>query len=467
LSRLGQELQLLADTLSGREKELAGLLELVESGEPGLSVEQVLNHIFDRFTGLVPYERISCAFLSGDQTTLTVYWARSGLGPLQVSAGYSEPLAGTGIEQALQSGRPHILNDLQGHLAAHPQSQAARRIVLEGARACLACPLIVRRRCIGFLFFGSRRENAFQEMHQTIFRQIANLVSTVIDNNCSAQNWRLASPTPAEVGPHSPATIGAAEAAMLPQLLRQHAASLPGGSNPIGRSRRRAGDAAVAGMSGAADIRKLVDALIGVRNRTYLQIMERNRRLIEQGENLTEIANRDALTGVLNRGAIMRAVEWALTEASVTQKPLGIIMADIDHFKSINDNLGHGAGDSALKEFTRRLSRAVRQTDQVGRYGGEEFLIIAAGPLTHDTLGKAAERLRQAVAATPFDLGSEARAITASFGAAIATGINETAPDVIDAADRALYAAKNSGRNRVVIAGDANGLPADPDRQAG
>ena len=194
-------------------------------------------------------------------------------------------------------------------------------------------------------------------------------------------------------------------------------------------------------------------------SRAYLHIIERNRQLIEEGRRLSEVASRDALTGALNHGGIVRAAERAWMEAAETHKPVDFIMIDIDYFKQINDSFGHGGGDTALKEFTRRLAGVIRQTDQLGRYGGEEFLVILGGAATSESLMRTAERLRQAIVTAPFKLGGEARSVSASFGAALSNGVYESAQDLLAAADRALYAAKNGGRNRIVIVSDALSAP--------
>ena len=187
------------------------------------------------------------------------------------------------------------------------------------------------------------------------------------------------------------------------------------------------------------------------KSRVYQQIVDRNKQLIEEGRLLELRANHDALTGVLNRGAIMHVSKFMLDEAVSTGSATGMILIDIDHFKRINDTFGHGAGDLVLKEFTRRLTSALHgKKARLGRYGGEEFLIVIADT-THEALNYLAETLRSAIAQKPFALETEEQFVSASFGAALSQDSRCPSGDLIAAADRALYRAKHEGRNRVVL----------------
>jgi diguanylate cyclase (GGDEF)-like protein len=129
---------------------------------------------------------------------------------------------------------------------------------------------------------------------------------------------------------------------------------------------------------------------------------------------------------------------------------LGLIMADIDHFKEINNTYGHAAGDFALCEFANRLAAMLRHSDYLGRYGGEEFLLLV-GETSVDELTQIADGFRLAIADMPFELGTASRRITASFGLVLVSEFSEPEA-VIAVADRALYAAKTSGRNCCVLA---------------
>jgi diguanylate cyclase (GGDEF)-like protein len=128
-------------------------------------------------------------------------------------------------------------------------------------------------------------------------------------------------------------------------------------------------------------------------------------------------------------------------------------MIDLDHFKLVNDTFGHQAGDAALLETARRMQGAIRPYDSLGRYGGEEFLMVVPG-CDDGCLAAHAERLRLIMESEPFDAGGHQLRLTASFGAcSTSPGSEATAEDLIRAADSALYEAKRAGRNRVVMAG--------------
>jgi two-component system cell cycle response regulator len=193
------------------------------------------------------------------------------------------------------------------------------------------------------------------------------------------------------------------------------------------------------------------------RVRTGKRILDLQAALLRARDELQSVAAHDALTGLWNRGAILDLLLGEMARRKRTADALGVIMTDIDHFKKINDTHGHLVGDAVLREVTRRLATSLRQYDSVGRYGGEEFLIIlpACNP---PNLLISAERLRHCIADEPVETDAGQIRVTISLGlACLEQGVKET-PDcetLLRRADEALYAAKNGGRNRVEMAAAA------------
>lgn len=175
-------------------------------------------------------------------------------------------------------------------------------------------------------------------------------------------------------------------------------------------------------------------------------------RIIKLEQDILKIARTDYLTEVLNRMAFMERMAGEIKRAEREQKPLGIVIADIDHFKKVNDEYGHQAGDAVLKNFAFCLKKMCREYDFLGRYGGEEFIICVPDCDVEKTF-KVAERMRKVVELNPSyieDIKSDIY-ITASFGvASLEPGDKKTIDDLIKEADEALYEAKRTGRNRVV-----------------
>ncbi|NEX20264.1 GGDEF domain-containing protein [Thiorhodococcus mannitoliphagus] len=169
---------------------------------------------------------------------------------------------------------------------------------------------------------------------------------------------------------------------------------------------------------------------------------------------LVDKATRDALTGLLNRGAIIERLDRQLAQAAACGEPLSVILADLDFFKAINDNHGHLAGDQVLREVSRRLQAQTLSGDSLGRYGGEEFLFILY-PCSAEDAEQAAERLRRIVAENPIKIDAEpprALGATISLGAASTRGHDRCRlEELIKRADDALYQSKAAGRNRVTV----------------
>jgi diguanylate cyclase (GGDEF)-like protein len=182
----------------------------------------------------------------------------------------------------------------------------------------------------------------------------------------------------------------------------------------------------------------------------------------QRGEQVAELSRTDALTGVHNRRSILRQLERALPRpGQADAPPLAVALLDLDHFKRINDGFGHPVGDRVLQEATRVLQGCLRQTDAIGRYGGEEFLLVLPGT-TLEGAAILAERCRQRLADCVItDEDGRRIPVTASFGLACSENLAEpgadaaTADRLIRHADAALYRAKAGGRNRVELQGEA------------
>jgi two-component system, cell cycle response regulator len=173
------------------------------------------------------------------------------------------------------------------------------------------------------------------------------------------------------------------------------------------------------------------------------------KRIMELQQSLRFAATHDFLTKLLNRAEILAGLKRELARSRRTGQPVAIILADIDHFKHINDSLGHAAGDEALKEVARRLKSDLRPYDLAGRYGGEEFLLIL--PTCNSTSAThRAEQLRLAASRDPVLTPFGNIPITLSMGVTVSTSDSAIAvEELLQQADQALYCAKQKGRNCV------------------
>ncbi len=176
--------------------------------------------------------------------------------------------------------------------------------------------------------------------------------------------------------------------------------------------------------------------------------------LRRQKEYAELLARTDALTGLANRRAFDEAAELEVQRAVRYASPLVLVMTDLDHFKAINDAHGHHVGDKVLQHFAQVLADSVRTIDIVGRWGGEEFVILMPGTELDEAV-QAAERMRQAVLQAPPPLDDPMYAYTASFGVAAFSLELPTMVSLLGRADAALYLAKKHGRNRVERSGSA------------
>ena len=365
IARLGESLQELAGTLRQQSEQAAMLAKITQKINEGLILEDVLNQVYENFSTLIPYQRIGLAVLEEGKKVVRAHWARSEAPDVKLPLGYSARLAGSSLEDVIHTGRPRILNDLEAYLEEHPDSDSTRKIVAEGMRSSLTCPLQIMGQAVGFIFFSSTEKNTYNESHQEIFSRIAGQLSVILE-----------------------------------------------------------------------------------KSRLYQGLMELTEELQEAQKALEYEATRDSLTDLWNRRSILDLLNRELARADRENLPLSAVMIDVDKFKPINDRIGHAAGDDVLREVTRRVASTLRTSDIFGRLGGEEFLIVLY-PGDDQTAVEVMERARRACAAHPIAADGEEIPVTVSLGASVVTGPKVAdLPTVLKTADRALYRAKNGGRNR-------------------
>lgn len=258
----------------------------------------------------------------------------------------------------------------------------------------------------------------------------------------------------------------------LSDLLQKSLSIVPATSPEAGRgsSIRVGGGFSVVAENGAnlaEGERRLIQALFDVvrgaresesrfeeLERRMLSLQRENLDLIVKNRELSEVSSRDALTGLYNRSFVIEKLDSELNRALRHGSPMSLLMLDVDHFKNVNDTFGHAAGDLVLQAIGKLLRDSCRVYDIPGRYGGEEFCIL----LPETRLGNTnvvAERIRSRLATTELATGGTSIHVTVSIGIAgldSPEDVDEVTPSaLIDRADRALYTAKNRGRNRIEL----------------
>jgi two-component system cell cycle response regulator len=215
-------------------------------------------------------------------------------------------------------------------------------------------------------------------------------------------------------------------------------------------------DDIVAGLEAGADdylTKPCNPEELKARLRTGQRVLQLEDTLVEAREEMRFKATRDALTGLWNRGAILALLKSELSRSAQEHVAVSLLLCDVDHFKEVNDLNGHLAGDEVLRQVAARLQESVRPFDAVGRYGGEEFLILlrdCSGAHLRDR----AEQVREAVDCRPFPIESGVLSVSISLGALVVDDWNAGLPIelLLKEVDAALYLAKTTGRNCVVRA---------------
>lgn len=183
IDQLGMSLVHLGETLDHRFHEIRKLAAVTEKINAGLLLDEVLDFVYDEFRAMIPYDRIGFSLLESRNQMVVARWARSEAPHMEITRGYAARLAGSSLQTILDTGQPRIINDLQDYLRDHPESESTQRIVREGMRSSLTCPLIALNKPVGFMFFSSMQPGTYRDAHCDIFLRIASQLSVIVEKS--------------------------------------------------------------------------------------------------------------------------------------------------------------------------------------------------------------------------------------------------------------------------------------------
>ncbi|MBZ0278110.1 MAG: GAF domain-containing sensor histidine kinase, partial [Anaerolineae bacterium] len=181
VGRLGNALSHLAQSIENRYRETEKLGQITTHINAGLVLDEILDHVYDDFRELIPYNRIGFSQLEDDGKVVRARWAKTDQPSVALNRGHSAPLAGSSLQEIIRTGNPRIINDLEDYVRQKPESQSSRLMLSEGVRSSLTCPLVANGVPIGFMFFSSIHPNTYAQAHVELFQQIAGQLSIILE----------------------------------------------------------------------------------------------------------------------------------------------------------------------------------------------------------------------------------------------------------------------------------------------
>ena len=443
----------------------------------------VLDRICTAFQGDVPFKRLGCALFRHDGTMVETFWAHSDLGPAQLTAGHVHGLDETSLAEMRDRHEPRVIDDLRAYLSAHPKAETTRRLVAEGGRSSLTCPLHTAREPVGALIFTSDEPRAFTDPHAVLLQVVAGELARLIERarrrtaryRQDAVATAVMDALPANVALlDGEGTILGVNDSWRAFGQARGARDATGfvGTNYLAACLAADNATSADARAAARGVRAVLNGEIGTYEQDYpchgpddeawyklmvnrvpsgdphgsvaravvmhVDITER----VKAERDLAEVACLDRLTGALSRYGFTEALDRRLGQSPDHPASL-VVMLDVRKMREVNEVHGYAAGDRVLVTLHERLRRAVGADALIGRVGGDEF--VMAVPVNEAWLPRDARMAIQAVFAAPFDVDGLSMQMAGWFGYTRVGRKDRPAEEMVREAEIALSQARSRG----------------------